>query len=178
MTQEDWNPGKLLETSGYYWKTCTLHAGVKLNVFTVIGENQLPGEEIAQAIGADTRGMTMLLNALSAMKLLKKTDETYANTQASLAYLSKASPKYIGHMIMHHHHLVEAWANMDRAVVEGKSLRDRSSHGDEETRESFLMGMFNIAMANAPNVAKALDLSGRKCLLDLGGGPGTYAIHF
>jgi len=30
----------------------------------------------------------------------------------------------------------------------------------------------------APKVVKALDLSGRKRLLDLGGGPGTYAIQF
>ena len=33
-------------------------------------------------------------------------------------------------------------------------------------------------MASAPQIAKAIDLSGRHHLLDLGGGPGTYAIHF
>jgi len=40
------------------------------------------------------------------------------------------------------------------------------------------MGMFNIASGLAPKVVKAVDLSGRKRLLDLGGGPGTYAVHF
>jgi SAM-dependent methyltransferase len=40
------------------------------------------------------------------------------------------------------------------------------------------MGMFNLAMNLAPQVAARLDLSGRHRLLDLGGGPGTYAVHF
>jgi hypothetical protein len=40
------------------------------------------------------------------------------------------------------------------------------------------MGMFNIAMSMAPSLADKIDLSGRRHLLDLGGGPGTYAIHY
>jgi len=40
------------------------------------------------------------------------------------------------------------------------------------------LGMFNIGMAIAPNLSKELDLKGCTNLLDFGGGPGTYAIHF
>ena len=40
------------------------------------------------------------------------------------------------------------------------------------------MGMFNMAMNMAPRIVPLIDLSGRSHLLDLGGGPGTYAIHF
>jgi cyclopropane fatty-acyl-phospholipid synthase-like methyltransferase len=54
----------------------------------------------------------------------------------------------------------------------------KRSYGAEAERESFLMGMLNLAMGIAPKVATLLDLAGRKRLLDLGGGPGTYAIHF
>jgi len=45
-------------------------------------------------------------------------------------------------------------------------------------RESFIMGMFNLAMGLAPHIADIVDLADKKKLLDLGGGPGTYAIHF
>jgi hypothetical protein len=38
MATAQLNPGELLEISGYFWKTCALHAAVKLDVFTVIGE--------------------------------------------------------------------------------------------------------------------------------------------
>jgi precorrin-6B methylase 2 len=38
--------------------------------------------------------------------------------------------------------------------------------------------MFNIAKKIAPLVASEITLTGKRHLLDLGGGPGTYAIHF
>jgi cyclopropane fatty-acyl-phospholipid synthase-like methyltransferase len=38
--------------------------------------------------------------------------------------------------------------------------------------------MFNLAMGIAPRLSSQVDLTGRRRLLDLGGGPGTYAIHF
>jgi len=34
MEKQQWNPGSLLQLSGQYWATCTLHAAVKLDVFT------------------------------------------------------------------------------------------------------------------------------------------------
>ena len=40
------------------------------------------------------------------------------------------------------------------------------------------MGMFNLASRIAPHIAAEIDLGGRRRLLDLAGGPGTYAIHF
>ncbi len=178
MDRQEWNPGKLLELSGYYWKTCTLHAGVKLDVFTTIAEGQVTAQAVAQKSGADERGMAMLLNALTAMEFLVKTGDNYAVVPSAEKLLSKTSPQYIGYMIMHHHHLVESWSQLDQAVMTGKAVRTRPSFDDETRRESFLMGMFNMAMGIAPGLTKQISLSGRRRLLDLGGGPGTYAIHF
>ena len=79
---------------------------------------------------------------------------------------------------MHHHHLVESWGRLDESIKTGKPVRTRPIFNDDERRESFLMGMFNNAMGTAPHLVTTIDLSGKKHLLDLGGGPGTYAIHF
>ncbi|MCK5162679.1 MAG: SAM-dependent methyltransferase [Desulfobacula sp.] len=178
MKSFDWNPGTLLEMSGSYWKTCTLHTSVKLDIFTVIGSNALSVDKINEKLKLDKRGLAMLLNALSALELLIKKDGKYSNSPPALTFLSKESGQYLGFMIMHHHHLMESWHKMDKAIIEGMPTRSRSSFSDEERRESFLMGMFNIGMAIAPRLSKELDLSGCKKLLDFGGGPGTYAIHF
>ena len=178
MTDHTWNPGQLLELSGYYWKTCTLHAAVKLDVFTCLGEETLSAEKVAKRLNASPRGTERLLNALVAMKLLIKTDDKYANSSSAGEFLSKNSPKYIGNIIMHHHHLVESWSQLDQAVQSGRPIRKRSSFDDEKRRESFLMGMFNMAMNIAPMLIPGIDISSRRHLLDLGGGPGTYAIHF
>jgi predicted O-methyltransferase YrrM len=177
-TAEAWHPGKLLELSGYYWKTCTLHAAVKLGVFSAIADRSVNATVLAAQCECAPGALERLLDALTAMGLLTKSAGGYANTEAARAFLCPDSEHYIGHMIMHHHHLVPSWAELDRAVRTGGPVRDRSSAGSHERRESFLMGMFNMAMQLAPRIVPLVDLNGRRHLLDLGGGPGTYAVHF
>jgi len=178
MEKQQWNPGSLLQLSGQYWATCTLHAAVKLDVFTAIGDKHMAIRDIAQKLNVNKNGITRLLNALTAMNLLEKSDDKFSNVSAANTFLSKDSPGYIGHIITHHHHLVDSWSMLDQAVKTGTPVRARVSDTSPEWRESFLMGMFNIAMSVAPSLADKIDLSGRRHLLDLGGGPGTYAIHY
>ncbi len=175
---EEWNAGRLLGVSGAYWQSCAIHAGVKLDVFTAIGEKGLTGKEVAEKIGGNERSVAMLLNALTAMGLLEKEEDVFSNTDAAATFLSKDAPGYIGYMLLHHHHLMAQWARLYEGVLSGGPVESRINFSDEETRESFLMGMFNIAMRQAPVLTTHVDLSGRSRLLDLGGGPGTYAIHF
>jgi len=172
------SPGELLEISGYFWKTCVLHTAVKLDVFTLIGEAQSTSKEISHKLKGSQKGVERLLNALTAMDLLEKTGFSYANSPLAKTFLTKDSDKYMGHIIMHHHHLVESWSQLDRAVLSGSPVRTRASSNNEEWRESFLMGMFNLAMGLVPKIVPLIDLSSSRHLLDLGGGPGTYAIHF
>lgn len=173
------NPKDLLQLSGGYWNTCVLHAAVKLDVFTQIAQGAANSTDISRLTVCDERSMTMLLDALTAMGLLDKVGSFYSNTPSSAVYLSKKSDKYLGHIIQHHHHLMFSWVNLDEAIKSGGPLRTNTSRSDNETiRESFLMGMFNLASLSAPLIVPAINLSGRRNLLDLGGGPGTYAIHF
>ena len=178
MEFEERSPADLLKTSGSYWAACTLHAGVELDLFSVIGDGGLTCEQVAEGIGAAHRATSLLLNALAAMSLLEKRGEIYRNTPAAKNFLTKDSPQYIGHIIRFHHYLVESWSKLDEAVKTGRPVRQKDFYEDDVKREAYLMGMFNAAMALAPKVADELDLAGRKRLLDLGGGPGTYAIHF
>ena len=178
MEKQEWNPAGLLQLSGQYWATCTLHAAVKLDVFTAIGNRLLSSDDIAQKQNVSKEGITRLLDALTAMNLIEKSDDKFSNTRAGKTFLSKDSPKYIGYIISHHHHLVDSWSKLDQAVKTGAPVRVRLSHTSSEWRESFLMGMFNIGMSLAPLFADKIDLSERHHMLDLGGGPGIYAIHF
>lgn len=174
---EEWTAGKLLGVSGGYWQAFALHAAVKMDVFSQIGDEGIAAEALAAKLAGDKRAFGMLLNALTAMGLLTKTGSLYSNTTAAKTLLVRSSPRYVGHMIMHHHHLVQPWYHLAEAVKTGGPV-EGARLPEEDRRESFLMGMFNTAMATAPGIAKEVDLRGRKHLLDLGGGPGTYAIHF
>jgi SAM-dependent methyltransferase len=179
MTATDWTPAELLKLTGSYWASCTLHAAVKLDLFTPLTVRPLTATELAGQRGLSMRGLAMLLDALTALELIKKQGRHYKATPFAAEFLNRSAPGYLGHIILHHHHLVESWARLEEAVRSGGPVRRRVSHdAEEEERESFLMGMFNLAMLLAPRVAAQVDLSNRRRLLDLGGGPGTYAIHF
>ncbi len=177
MDEKEWTAGRLLGVSGSYWQACALHAGVELDVFTLIGTDEMNADQVASELECDVRGIGTLLNAFSSMGLLVNKQGRYANTVASMSLLVKGSPHYVGYMVMHHHNLVEAWSHLDRAVRTGKPVR-KTPVLDKNERQSFLMGMFNLAMGIAPGLANQIDLKGKNHLLDLGGGPGTYAIHF
>lgn len=181
------SPGPLLALSGSYWRACALHAGVVLDVFTPLAEAPATPQDLAPRLGCEPRALLMLLRALCAMGLLARSGAAYAPTEQSRLFLVRTSPRYVGHIIRHHHNLVDSFARMHESVRSGRA--NRSGVGEGETaREDFLLGMFNLAMGIAPGLARQLDtlleraglpgLAGRTRLLDLGGGPGTYAIQF
>jgi SAM-dependent methyltransferase len=169
----------LLKLSGDYWSTCTLHAGVRLNLFTPLAERPHSAAQLSDQLKTHLRATAMLLDALAALGLLVKEGDAYETTPFSGRFLSRSSEQYLGFIIMHHHHLVSGWAQLHEAVTSGDPVKAPVSHvHDESMRENFLMGMFNLASLLAPKIVAEVDLSGRRRLLDLGGGPGTYAIHF
>ena len=177
--QKTWTIPELFQLSGGYWAACTLHAGVCLDVFTPLAADARTAKELAAELGANARGLAMLLDALAAMGLLEKQGETYRATPFAAETLCRTSPSYMGHIIKHHHNLVAGWGRLHEAVASGLPARERPALEDGGAeRENFIMGMFNIANQMAPKIAAVIDLSGRKRLLDLGGGPGTYAIYF
>jgi len=156
---------------------------VQLNIFSAMQQDWQSAKIIAEKIHGDLRATEILLQALAGLGLIRQQKGCYANTEESRRYLVPTSSEYIGHIILHHSHLVIPWAKLKDVVLNGQPshIRPKLDASDPQTlaeREHFLMGMFNMGMAVAPRVAEILPLQGCNCLLDLGGGPGTYAIHF
>ena len=168
-----------MKFQGSFWQACTLQAAVKLDIFSVLGSEGKTALDVAEEIRSDLRGMTSLLNALVAVGLLKKTGDVFSNTEASSLYLNKSSARYIGWRILHHHYLMPSWARLDEAVMKGEPVANENvTVRQEAQREAFLMAMFNNATPGSRSIVPFIDLQGCQTLLDLGGGPGTYAIQF
>lgn len=178
MNYSDWNAEKLTSLSGSYWQVCSIHASVKLGIFTAISDSTKSASEVAAKINSESRATSMLLDACTSLGLLTKLDGKYMNTEFSRNFLCSDKPSYMGHIIMHHHYIMDSWVRLDEAVKSGNPVRDRLGHKEDEKLESFLMGMFNMASRLGPVISDLIDLSKCRNLLDLGGGPGTYAIHF
>lgn len=180
-----WTLPELLQASGSYWTSCALQAGVKLDIFTLLDDFAKEGKKgtvavLARSLGADERALGMLVTALVALGLLERDGETLLLPEHSRMGLSRNSESYVGFIIKHHSHIMPAWTKLAEAVKTGSAMREVSSSDteNEAEREAFLMGMFNVAVNQAEKVASAFDLSGAQRLLDLGGGPGTYAVFF
>jgi hypothetical protein len=166
-----------MSVSSGYWAGCTLQAAVRLQIFTGLAAGPFTATDLAARLESDERATALLLDALAALGLLVKEGDVYRNCAAAAELLVTHSPRYMGHIILHHHHLLDGWGQLDQAVKSGGPVT-RRSYGVKTERESFLLGMFNLAMAIAPTIAGEIDLGGCRRLLDLGGGPGTYAVHF
>ena len=146
-------------------------------MFSCIEAGAAHPDDLSRELGADARAVTMLCNALAAMGLLKKEGGLFRNTEPARQYLVKSSPDYIGYIITHFYHTVESWWHLPQAIRTGAQISSVYEKTEDE-RESFLMGMHNLASALAPKIAEILDLGSAGTLLDLGGGPGTYAVNF
>lgn len=181
------SPGPLLAMSAAYWKSCALHAAVALDVFTPLDKGPATARELAPGLGCDARALDMLLTAMCGLELLSREGDAFVLTDQARAFLVRTQPGYQGHIIRHHMNLVESFGNMAHAVRTGKRVRGGKAW-TEADRQDFLLGMFNMAMGIAPRLVPQLNhllaeaglpgMDGRLRALDLGGGPGTYAIHF
>jgi SAM-dependent methyltransferase len=127
---------------------------------------------IARAIATDPRATEILLDAVTALGLLKKSGSSYRNTETARKFLVQDSPLYQGDMLRHADNLWKSWSGLDEVIKSG--LPNRSGGRDYG---SFIRAMHNNAVFRAKGVISAIDLKGVRRALDLGGGPGTYSME-
>jgi hypothetical protein len=164
---------------GYYWETKILLTALKLDLFSVLAEKQLTALETARRIQADERALGLLLNALVAMRVLTKEDDRFANTEVARTHLVKASPQYVGHLLLLHDAEWNNWGKLEETVRTGRSpVKRHVFETDPELGANVLSVLHRIGQQSGPALAKRLELGAAKTLLDLGGVAGTNAIVF
>ena len=164
---------------GYYWETKILLTAVKLDVFSAIGERPKSVEDIAGRLQADSPTLSLLLNALVAMKLLTKEERLYGNSSIAIKYLVRSSPQYVGHLLLLHDAEWNNWGKLEETIRTGKRTVDRHVFETDPELGSHVLAVLNrIGQQSGPDLAKRLKLSGRERMCDLGGGAGTNAIAF
>lgn len=175
-----------------YMQTSVLAAAAELDVCTVIlcKGNSLDAAALAKECSCDERGMTVLLDALAAMKYLSKNGNDasarYSVAQEYTEYLDSRSPCSFIPMMRHMACGLRSWSRLTWTVMDGKQQeRIASPLGAEQDRVSFIMGMNSIAVTLAPGTIDALHAAGvlhferpNPRILDIGGASGTYTEAF
>src|SRR5215468_897960 len=160
-----------------YWESAALMAAVELDVFTAIarGQNTIPA--LAKAAGMTDRNAERLLTALAAMTLLERDGDRFANAPDVQRFLVKDSERYAGPWILFTKPRWKAFGELGerlKSTVENR-LGAYTEFTVEDARR-YHAATYSIGMGAARLFSRSVDLSGRKLMLDLGGGSGAYSI--
>jgi (2Fe-2S) ferredoxin/SAM-dependent methyltransferase len=169
-------PDRLNEMIGANMASRCLLTALELDIFTAVGEGA-SAEEVGKKISASARGAGILLNALVALRLLKKSGDKYSNTAEAARFFVQGAKDNQRNALMHHVNLWHRWSTLTDAVRAGTRVEIGHDQIPEWTTD-FIAAMQNIAKDRAPVVVKALGTEGVRRTLDLGGGSGVYSIAF
>jgi ubiquinone/menaquinone biosynthesis C-methylase UbiE len=169
----------LLRLAHGFEQTKVFFTANDLDLFSRLGEGR-DSADLAFELGVDGRALGLLLNALTAMGLLEKAGDRYRNAPVANEFLVQGK-NYRGSIFRHIHHCWEAWTDLPQVLRAGHPTAPREAAilGEREdwTRD-FIRGMDDVTRDLAPQVARLLDFGDARVLLDVGGGPGTYAAAF
>jgi SAM-dependent methyltransferase len=171
---------ELARINGSYAESRILHTAVALGVFDALDAGGRTAAEIATHLETNPRATELLLNALVAMRLVRKDRERYRETEIARTMLAAASPTSYADMIRFDAALWPLWEHLPEAVRSGTPPRAPDAFQSSPTETArFIQGMDSLVRArgDAGVLAEHLALAGNERLLDVGAGPGTYAIE-
>ena len=171
---------ELARINGAYAEARILQTAVELGVFDALDHVGRTAAELAATLHTDARATELLLNALVAMRLVRKDDDRFKDTETSRTYLTSASPTSYAGFVRFDASLWPLWEKLGDSVRSGHPARrpDMFQSDPADTRR-FIDAMASIVQArgDARVLAETLDLGGVRRVLDIGAGPGTYAIE-
>ncbi len=161
-----------------YQESRVILTAIELDVFTHAGDGAT-GDEVAAGIDAEPRSTGMLLNALTAIGLLEKTNGRFRNTPLAARYLAAGAPDDSRLGLVHTVHLWDRWTTLTECVRTGTRVaREAPADRSDEERRAFIGAMDRNASSRTAPVVAAVDAGGVRRLLDVGGGSGAYSIAF
>jgi precorrin-6B methylase 2 len=158
-----------------------IEAAIEHRVFDLLDSGPKAVEVVAALSGASVRGLTSVMNALTALQLLAKDAEgRYALTPESAAFLVSTKPSFRGDLLRRTSILLPKWLTLTEIVRSGKPARAVNS---EENGAAFFQELVETLFpANYPSAqALAAELGLAKAqnpirVLDLAAGSGVWGI--
>ncbi len=161
-----------------YQSSQVLFTALRLGVFEALGEEERSLEEINNQLNADKRALRLLCDALVSIGLLEKFGAAYRNSDAAREVLLSGSPASKAALLLNGARMYETWGHLFDVVKTGTPAPQEAIDARfQYDAPAFARAMADIARQSAAETAKALPLNGVKRILDLGGGPGLYAIE-
>ena len=155
-----------------------LFAATELDVFTHLHGQGATLPQAVAACGVAAEPLRLLLEACVAEGMVRRDGDRYHNTDVTDAFLVRTKPTYGGHGLKYAEDLYPAWGDLAALVRSGRPVIDPESilGTDKAKTRAFILAMHERARGLSAVLPHGADFSGRRSLLDVGGGPGTYSI--
>ncbi|MBZ5535192.1 MAG: methyltransferase domain-containing protein [Acidobacteriia bacterium] len=176
---KQWTREEVLELARGFQPACVLAAAADLNLFSRLCTRPLTAEEAANAATSDIRGTTVLLDALTALKLLDKQGARYSIPPSLVSMLTEHGTSSVLAMTQHQANCLRRWAQLAWVVKNGRPAdRTPSVRGEEADAASFIGAMQTLSAPLADTLIREIQPLEFRHLLDIGGGSGTWTVAF
>jgi SAM-dependent methyltransferase len=154
-----------------------LFAALDADVFGHLADGPQPLDALARATGLAAGRLRPLLTACVALGLLERDGDRYANAPASATYLVRTSPAYFGDYFRFQvsRQIYPTLLHLD-AALRGERVDFYASLRDPEEARAFTRAQHSGSLGPAHVVARLVDLTGLRRLLDVAGGSGAFSI--
>jgi predicted O-methyltransferase YrrM len=166
------NVDDLMAVAHGYQRSMILFAALKLGLFRGLAAGGGDASALARRVGADPGKLSILLDALAGQGLVLKKGKTYRNARAARELLLPGK-RSMESILLHH---LDGWGQWGRLSATIRAGRTPRGGAEGNWQENFIRGMEENARERAAAVARRIPLRRGDRVLDLGGGPGTYAV--
>ena len=172
------DPSLLMQVALAYRSSAALFAASELDVFGALAEGPKSSVEVARARQCHEPSMRLLLETCAMSGLLTVKDGRYSNTPVVEAFLVPGGPAYTPNSLKYAENLYPAWGRLTALVRTGRPPMTPETYlGDDKAKtRAFVYAMHERALGINSVLAHLPDLTGRRRLIDIGGGPGTYSV--
>jgi len=176
---KQWSAEQVLELARAFQPACILAAAAELDIFTGLADRPITAARLAAKLGADPRATAVLLDALAALDLLEKQEDTYSVPAEVAEILCEQSPDNVLPGIRHLGNCLRRWAQLAQVTKTGTSAqRVPSIRGEEADTAAFIGAMHNFCAPVTDEIIERLRPLRFRHLLDVGGASGTWTIAF
>ena len=161
-----------------YRDAATVMAAVELGLFTQVARGADTEAAVAGALALSPTNAERLVTGCTALGLLVRDDERLRNAPDVARFLVEGEPAYAGPWMLFSKPDWNEWGRLSThlrrrdTVVLGKYAQGFTVEQARKYHEA----TYSIGMGAARRFLREVDLSGRRQLLDLGGGSGCYCI--
>jgi SAM-dependent methyltransferase len=178
MSKPRLDTSRLQRLSWAFTESATLFAAVQHGFFTAIAAGHDTVEALSRQTGIRPKHVRRMLVGLVTLDLVTKDGDTFTNAPDVDRFLDEAKPGYAGKWITRTGQQWDEWRDLGAKLESKEAPSILGYHGEltVESARAYHEATYQVGMGAARKFMREVDLSGRKKILDLGGGSGAYSI--